>query len=122
MLVPSCHRHAQARGRRSNRTYGAVPALCERQSAQRYATDRVKQRYPPTLVCPKPSNTDSCWHRFDEYLPSFLHMPSYFDKYGAREPSGRLHSIKASAEGHPELTATEIMYAQPERVANMALA
>jgi hypothetical protein len=49
-------------------------------------------------------------------------MPSYFDKYGAREPSGRLHSIKASAEGHPELTATEIMYAQPERVANMALA
>ncbi|XP_014554677.1 hypothetical protein COCVIDRAFT_104258 [Bipolaris victoriae FI3] len=59
---------------------------------------------------------------FDEYLPSFLHMPSYFDKYGVREPSGRLHSIKASAEGRPELTATEIMYAHPERVANMTLA
>lgn len=49
-------------------------------------------------------------------------MPSYFDKYGVREPSGRLHSIKASAEGRPELTATEIMYAHPERVANMTLA
>ncbi|KAF2832597.1 S-adenosyl-L-methionine-dependent methyltransferase [Ophiobolus disseminans] len=59
---------------------------------------------------------------FDEYLPSFVHMPRYFDTYGAHEPSGRLHSIKASAEGQPELTATEIMYAQPERVSNMALA
>lgn len=49
-------------------------------------------------------------------------MPRYFDTYGANEPSGRLHSIKAFAEGHPELTATEIMYAHPERVANMALA
>ncbi|RYP62896.1 hypothetical protein DL770_009505 [Monosporascus sp. CRB-9-2] len=59
---------------------------------------------------------------FDEYLSSFVHMPQYFDTYGMREPSGRLHSIKAFAEGHPELTATEIMYRQPERVANMALA
>lgn len=60
--------------------------------------------------------------RFDEYLPSFVSMPRYFDTHGTGEPASKLNTIKAFAEGEPGLSVTEIMYRHPDRVANMTLA
>jgi hypothetical protein len=51
-----------------------------------------------------------------------LAMPRYFDAYGLKEPTGKLHSVKAFAEGEPELSVTELMNRHPERMATMLLA
>ncbi|KAB8067549.1 S-adenosyl-L-methionine-dependent methyltransferase [Aspergillus leporis] len=58
---------------------------------------------------------------YDEYVPILLAMPRYYDTYGIKEPTGRLHTIKAFAEGEPELTVAQIMSKHPERTANMML-
>lgn len=60
--------------------------------------------------------------RFDEYFPPILAMPRYFDAYGLKEPAGKLHSIKAFAEGEPEFTVSELMNRHPERMSTMLLA
>lgn len=51
---------------------------------------------------------------YDEYVPILLAMPRYYDTYGIKEPTGRLHTIKAFAEGEPELTVAQIMSKHPE--------
>jgi hypothetical protein len=46
----------------------------------------------------------------------------YFETYGRKEPTGKLHSIKAFAEGEPESTVPEIFNRDPKRIANIMLA
>ncbi|KAK2042908.1 O-methyltransferase [Colletotrichum somersetense] len=58
----------------------------------------------------------------DEYMHPLLTMPDYYEKYGIKEPTGRLHTIKAFNEGEPELTVAQIMSKHPKRTANMMLA
>ncbi|PWY94776.1 S-adenosyl-L-methionine-dependent methyltransferase [Aspergillus sclerotioniger CBS 115572] len=58
---------------------------------------------------------------YDEYVPVLLAMPRYYDVYGIKEPTGRLHTIKAFTEGSPDLTVGEIMSRHPERTANMMI-
>ncbi|OOG00737.1 hypothetical protein ASPCADRAFT_492 [Aspergillus carbonarius ITEM 5010] len=58
---------------------------------------------------------------YDEYVPVLLAMSRYYDTYGIKEPTGRLHTIKAFTEGSPELTVGEIMSRHPERTANMLI-
>ncbi|OIW27605.1 S-adenosyl-L-methionine-dependent methyltransferase [Coniochaeta ligniaria NRRL 30616] len=59
---------------------------------------------------------------FDEYMPPILAMPRYFDAYGLKEPTGKLHSVKAFAEGEPEISVTDLMNRHSKRVATMLLA
>ncbi|KAI9037117.1 uncharacterized protein KD926_000834 [Aspergillus affinis] len=44
-----------------------------------------------------------------------------YDTYGIKEPTGRLHTIKAFTEGKLEQTVADIMSRHPERTANMLL-
>ncbi|KAH0429810.1 o-methyltransferase [Colletotrichum camelliae] len=48
-------------------------------------------------------------------------MPDYYEKFGIKEPTGRLHSIKTFGEGQPELTVAQIMSLHPKRVAHIHL-
>lgn len=48
-------------------------------------------------------------------------MPDYYEKHGIKEPTDRLHSIKAFDEGQPELTVVQIMSLHPKRVAHIHL-
>ncbi|KAB8237585.1 uncharacterized protein BDW43DRAFT_321924 [Aspergillus alliaceus] len=44
------------------------------------------------------------WLMGYEYVPILLAMSRYYDTYGIKEPTGRLHTNNAFAEGEPELT------------------
>ncbi|KAJ0339414.1 hypothetical protein COL154_009951 [Colletotrichum chrysophilum] len=57
----------------------------------------------------------------DEWMHPLLAMPDYYEKFGIKEPTGRLHSIKAFGEGQPELTVAQIMSLHPKRVAHIHL-
>ncbi|TLS24454.1 hypothetical protein PpBr36_08150 [Pyricularia pennisetigena] len=55
---------------------------------------------------------------FNKYLyPGALAMPSYFSKYGRKEPTTRHHTLFTYAQGRPELTMWECMREQgPENI------
>lgn len=57
----------------------------------------------------------------DEWMHPLLAMPDYYEKFGIKEPTGRLHSIKTFGEGQPELTVAQIMSLHPKRVAHIHL-
>ncbi|KAE8393049.1 hypothetical protein BDV23DRAFT_191997 [Aspergillus alliaceus] len=61
------------------------------------------------------------WLMGYEYVSILLAMSGYYNTYGIKEPTGRLHTNKAFAEGEPELTVAQIMSKHPECTAKMML-
>ncbi|KAK3382753.1 S-adenosyl-L-methionine-dependent methyltransferase [Lasiosphaeria ovina] len=59
---------------------------------------------------------------FDDNMPSFMAMPKYFDKFGLKEPTGRLDTVVAFAFDQVGKSAYEVMLDTPERTANFMLA
>ncbi|RDL32697.1 S-adenosyl-L-methionine-dependent methyltransferase [Venustampulla echinocandica] len=59
---------------------------------------------------------------FDEYLPPLLALPRYYETYGIKEPTEKLYTVKAFAEGKPGQSVADITLADPERVATFVLA
>ncbi|KAK0609394.1 O-methyltransferase-domain-containing protein [Immersiella caudata] len=59
---------------------------------------------------------------FDESLPALCAMPAYFDKFGLKEPTGRLDTISAFAFGQLGRSVWDILKDHPDRLRNMMLA
>ncbi|VUC30245.1 unnamed protein product [Clonostachys rosea] len=55
---------------------------------------------------------------YDDHLQSCSRILSFFRKYGAQEPQGRLGTVFAFACGDPNLTVWEHMNRSPERMKN----
>jgi hypothetical protein len=59
---------------------------------------------------------------FDESLPALCAMPAYFDRFGLKEPTGRLDTISAFACGQLGRSVWDILTDHPDRMNNMMLA
>ncbi|CAI6021668.1 unnamed protein product [Clonostachys chloroleuca] len=55
---------------------------------------------------------------YDMHLKSCSYIVSFFEKYGAKEPQGRLETVFAFASGDPDLTVWEHLNQNPETMKN----